>query len=177
MRRFHIKKFIRQSADRQIADNVSAHMSKGTYIIVGGKKIGPTDIVALFQQRAEATAEVDLKKADYQKALDAERATLDSTQDVAAALRQGLVVMFRDSPEILADLGLALPKKRKALKGTEIVAMAAKAKATRERHNGTAAAEPAPAPTAPPPEARSPAPIAPPVPDAPVVVNGAGTPH
>jgi hypothetical protein len=171
MRRIHINKFVRFSSDKQLLDNISAHMGKGDVLSsLGGKKLDVAAVKAVFQQRVDATAAVDVKKAEYQGAVKSERETLAETEPMADYIRQALLALFRDKPEVLADLGLTPRKARKALTGEEMVAKAAKAKATREGHHAPVVVAPAP----PAPVAIPPNPITPTTPSAaPVVVNGA----
>jgi hypothetical protein len=172
---------IRFSSDQQLLANISAHMPAGTSLTVDGVPRTADDIKAVFKQRADVTANVDVKKADFHKAVEEERAALTATDDVAGKIREGLLVMFGASPTVLADLGLAPRKKRKALTGQEMVAKAAKAKATHARKHGAPAAAappaatPAPVPTAPVP-ATPPTPITPSAADA-GAVNGAKGSH
>ncbi len=143
MRRIHRNKFVRFSSDKELLDNVSAHMGKGVVITIAGKEMNAADVKAVFQQRVDVTSAVDVKKAEYQGAVAAERNTLAATAQQADDIRQALLIFFRHKPEVLADLGLSPRKERKAMTGKEMVAKAAKAKATREgRHapvvvNGT----------------------------------------
>ncbi len=170
MRRIHVNKFVRFSSDKELHDKVSAHMGKGDSISVRGKKLDAAAVKAVFQQRVDVTATVDVKKAEYHGAVKAERATLDATAKLADEIRQALLVFFADKPEVLADLGLALRKDRKAMTGKEMVAKAEKAKATRKGHR-------APTVDAPHPTAQAAAPPTPSAPPAPVVVNGSSGSH
>ena len=147
---------------------------------IDGKQIRGTELVAgegnvyLLGVYVPGTGVmvVDVKKAEYQGAVEAERNTLAKTAQQADDIRQALLIFFRHKPEVLADLGLSPRKERKAMTGREMVAKAAKAKATREGHHAPVVV--APAPPAAQPVAIPPNPITPITPSAaPVVLNGA----
>src|SRR5581483_3553181 len=144
MRRIHLNKFVRFSSDKQLLDNVSAHMGKGVVLTIAGKKLDAAAVKAVLQQRVDATSVVDAKKVEYQAAVKTERETLAETAQLTEDIRQALLLLYRDKPEVLADLGLSPRKARKPMTGKEMVATAAKAKATREHRNAPAVAAPPP---------------------------------
>src|SRR5438093_6184343 len=107
MRRNQINKFLRFSIDRQLLAGVRAHVGDDLFLVVDGKKLGAAEIAQVLQERIDATARVDAKKAEYQHAVREERATLARTKDPLEAICMGLLVMFRSSAGVLAALGLA----------------------------------------------------------------------
>jgi hypothetical protein len=150
---------------------------KGLTFNVAGKRYTVPDILRLLQGRIDAGDTVSAAKAAFHAAVAADRAEVESTEPLLAAIRQTLLITLSASPEVLADFGLAPKKPRRALTVKEKSVAVEQAQATRvARHTMgsrqkrlvTGDATPRePAPAAPPLAASTPPP-----PSA-TVVNGA----
>jgi hypothetical protein len=150
----------RKSKDLQLIEGTNRHLEKGWSLIVAGTKYTQSQIIELLQSRVDAVQAAAAARAAWSGARAHDEELSGRTAEVVQAVRQTLLVMFRRSPEVLADFGLAPPKARRALTSAERVVKAARAKATREaRHtlgkrqrlaiHGTVPAEALSAPTLP----------------------------
>jgi hypothetical protein len=125
----------RRSSDLHLIEGFQKHLDKGWSLVVAGKKYTGHDIVDLLQRRIDALHAVSTAKAAWVGARRDDEALNAETVQVVLAVRQNVLVMFNQSPDTLADFGLAPRKARRALTPDELVQRTGKAKATREaRH-------------------------------------------
>jgi len=126
---------------------------------VGTQTYKPDDVSALIQKRITAGKTVDSTASAHEDALKAESDVMAQTKLVVGTFRKLVLVLFAQSPAVLATFGLTAPKPR-------VVPVATKAKAARQgaakRKAKTAAVEaidaetPAPAATPAPQPAATP---------------------
>ena len=126
-----INKSIQQAADQSLIDGFTKHAALIPSLFIGGATTKTTDIVSTLQAflaaaKSTAAAHVALKASVLnEKQLRAQNKQL--VTDVVQTLR----AMFSTQPTLLADFGLALPKKPVLTPQAKVVA-AAKARATRQ---------------------------------------------
>jgi hypothetical protein len=167
-----------QHQDLPLLQGADKHLKKDWVLFVAGKKYVASDIVTLLQSRVDAAQETTLAKAAWHKVRTHEETLLHTSARTVAAFRQNMLAMFADSPDALADFGLAQRKAPRALTPAELVEKAAKAKATRAaRHTMGSRQKKATQGSVVASDVVAPSVVsAPPTPPAPAVVNGSPTP-
>jgi hypothetical protein len=151
---------VRLASDQQFVAALKTHFgSADATFTLDGKPTKVTDILALLQQRIDATNAVTSLKAQYHAAVLTENNLLSSTASTLAAFKSAVLSSVgTSSPTVLADFGLAPKKPPRPLTTEERAAAQAKAKATRAaRHTmgprqkakvtAAAVAPPSPAPS------------------------------
>ena len=108
-----------QSMDDGIAQNQA---SLPATFPVGPQTYKPADVSALLQKRITAGKTVDSTAAAHTDALKAESDVMSQTKLVTDTFRKLVLVLFAQSPAVLATFGLTPPK-------TRVVPVATKAKA------------------------------------------------
>jgi hypothetical protein len=108
-----------QSMDDGIAQNQA---SLPATFPVGPQTYKPADVSALLQKRIAAGKTVDTTAAAHTDALKAESDVMSQTKLVTDTFRKLVLVLFAQSPAVLATFGLTPPK-------TRVVPVATKAKA------------------------------------------------
>jgi hypothetical protein len=122
----------RVGEEHNLTTGVQKHVGNKGTLVVNGTKCSGAEIVATITKRMEATARVVASRDAYSKDVTAEREILASTEPFMADLRQAILVAFGTKSQVLADFGIAAPKKRRALTAEQNLARAAKALATRK---------------------------------------------
>jgi len=120
-----------KNQDLQFIQGARKHLKRDWVLYVAGKKYVASDIIALLQSRADAAHETTLAKAAWHGARTHEETILQDSAQAVAAFRQNMLAMFADSPDALAEFGLAQRKAHRALTPAELVERGARAKATR----------------------------------------------
>ena len=121
----------RRSSDLQLIEGLQKHLDQGWSLVVAGKKYESHDIVDLLQRRIDALHAVSTAKAAWIGARKDDEVLNAETAQVVLAFRQNILVMYSQSPDTLADFGVAPRKARRALTPEELVQRTGKAKATR----------------------------------------------
>jgi len=119
------------SRDEALIAGVQAHF-KGATLTLAGQTLTANQVVSALQDVIDAANAVPPAKAAWQAALSALKTQVASSQELVVCLRQMVMAQFRTQPGVLADFGLAAPKKRAKLTTQQAALKAARSKATRQ---------------------------------------------
>jgi hypothetical protein len=118
------------AADQHMIDGVQKHLSNLTSMTVGSRVLSPADIIKVFEDRLATAKAAIAAEAARTAAVKANRDQRAQSARLVRAVRGVVQNMFLESPDTLADFGLAAPKAAKTTAAVKATA-AAKAKATR----------------------------------------------
>jgi hypothetical protein len=119
-----------QLADKSLLDGLNKHGQSLPALLIEGRSLQPTDLIAILQGRIDAASVAESTKATWLTAVKADYDERAKTRTAVSGLRQALHVAFDGSIEVLADFGLA-PRKVAVMTPEQKTAATAKAKATR----------------------------------------------
>lgn len=120
------------AADQAMVDGITKNQSKlPATITVGSTVTSPQAMLAVFQGRVTAAKAVTAAEAAATAAVKANKTERTSTAALVLAWKQLLVAMYKNSPDVLGDYGLAAPKVGQKSVAVKAEA-AAKGKATRK---------------------------------------------
>lgn len=119
-----------QAALLKLIGGLEKHTQDLASLIIGGTTYKNADLQTALQARLNAMAPVEVAKAQWQAAVQADYAERAKTKALLAGLRQALLVVYAGSTDKLADFGL-VGRKPANVTPTARVAAAQKAKATR----------------------------------------------
>src|SRR5438309_8671102 len=96
-------KTTRVVGDQKLIAGVEKHLA-GAPLFLSGKTYTAPEVVALLQERLDATEAADAAYAVWLSKVNAERAKVAETKKVFASLRQLVLAMFGSSIDTLADI-------------------------------------------------------------------------
>ena len=118
------------SRDSAMIAGVGKHL-KGVTLTLLGKTFTDTQIVSALQAGIDAENAATAARTALAAAVQAALKQRSDSKDFDAALKQTVLAMFRNQPEVLSDFGLAPPKKRAKPTTEQNAVKAAKNRATR----------------------------------------------
>ncbi|MGO9838035.1 MAG: hypothetical protein ACLP1X_27960 [Polyangiaceae bacterium] len=119
-----------QLADKSLLDGLNKHGQSLPPLLIGGRPLQATDLIAMLQGRIDAAGAAEATKASWLTAVKADYDERAKTRTAVSGLRQALHIAFDGSIDVLADFGLA-PRKVAVMTPEQKTAATAKAKATR----------------------------------------------
>ncbi|MGO9832803.1 MAG: hypothetical protein ACLP1X_01170 [Polyangiaceae bacterium] len=118
------------AAEQKLIDAMSKYEQTIPSFVIAGGPVTTKDIISVVQTLIDSASYVDATRAQWQRAVKADRAQRDKLKKFMSVLRQALMVAFAGSVDTLEEFGLT-PRKPAAVTREERVAAAAKAKVTR----------------------------------------------
>ena len=115
----------------QLIAGTKKHFASTSPLVFASASSTPTQVEASLQTLIDLRSEVDTAKATAKAKLAAEKTQAPALRTLMAALESFVRATFSNSPDVLADFGLAPRKARAPLTVEDKVAAAAKGKATR----------------------------------------------
>ena len=119
-----------QARDAQVIAGIQKHLQNTPSLPLGGAAYAPAGLVKLIQSRIDSANTVAAGKANWHSTVVANKALNTNLTPVLRALRDYVINVFGAASPVLADFGLA-PPKRATRTPEQKAAAAAKAKATR----------------------------------------------
>jgi hypothetical protein len=99
------------AADQAMIDGITKNQSKlPKALTVGSQSTSPTAMIAVYQGRVTAAKAVTTAEAASAAAVKANNTERAQTAALTLAWKQLIIAMFKNSPDVLGDFGLASPK-------------------------------------------------------------------
>jgi hypothetical protein len=118
------------NADEALIAGIQKYLPNATFL-VDGHQATASQVTATLQSRVNAYEAVIAAEATFHGTVQSSKATVESTDSYAAAIRQTMAAMYASQPAILAELSVSARKKPAPRTVEQKVVAAAKAKATR----------------------------------------------
>jgi hypothetical protein len=120
--------------DRKAIAGIETHYGSAPAIVLGGESYAPSDVVKVFQDHLDALDAAAAAKAAFHVAIAAQEAAGAKAKALFQSLKVRALSDFANQADVLAAMGISLPKRRAPSVDTRATAKA-KAKATRDaRH-------------------------------------------
>lgn len=116
----------------KLAAGTQKHLSTLAQVVIGSRTFTPAQVENDLQAFAKLRMTVDAAKAVVKAALQDEKSKAPAMRAFFRAFIEYVRAAFGNSPDVLADFGLAPKKARKPLTAEQLAAAAAKRAATRK---------------------------------------------
>jgi hypothetical protein len=126
------KKNLEADLAAAVVSGIQKRLASAPQLTFAGNAYTPAEVEALLQRLATLRGDVRAAKTAWEARLSEERAEGAALRGLLVAFVAFVRATFGDSPEALADFGLAPRKTRRPLTVEQRVTRAAKVKATRE---------------------------------------------
>jgi hypothetical protein len=120
------------AADQKLSDGYTKHAADVGNLVVGSQTFMSADIQAHVKLCADTQQAAEAARGALHEAVAAAKKARADSRPMIAALKQLVLIRFKDQDELLADFGLQPKKPRRKLTSDEKAAAAALGKSTRK---------------------------------------------
>jgi hypothetical protein len=155
------------AADQKLSDGYTKHAADVGNLVMGSQTFTSADVQAHVKLCADTDTAAEAARGAFHDAVAAAKKAHGDSRAIVAALKQLVLIRFKDQAEVLADFGLVPKKPRRVRTAEEKAAAASLGKSTRKARGTMGPRQRAKVKGAV-------APVTPPTPPAPPSPHGAG---